>query len=90
MQNSISLSDVLSYPTEYTLTQDQIDGLVSLLGYRCRTHTLRRLRSCLTYRTGVANYGIFERVMIAPRVQYVAGQDYPAEIRTVRNLIIGG
>lgn len=71
------------------LTEEEIDALVALLGSRCHEKTVRRLRSVLTYPAGVGMYGIYNRVMLTPRMQYIAGQHYPSEIRTVRECLLG-
>jgi hypothetical protein len=74
-----------------TLSESDIDQLVNLLGKRCRTKNLIKLRSVLTYGTHLIKfYGIFNRLVKETdgRWLYVAGQDYPSEIRLVRELII--
>lgn len=72
------------------LTEDDIDKLVCLIGYRCRIKTLNRIRSVLTYPRGLQSYGIFDRVIKRPdgKWEYVAGQSYDDEIKTVRELIV--
>lgn len=71
-----------------SLSESDIDQLVDLLGHRCRHEKKARLRSVLTYLSGQKLHGIFDRVMLeGDRWVYVAGQDYPSEIRTVRELL---
>ncbi len=71
------------------LTEQDVDQLVELLGYRCRSKTLVRLRSVLTYSPSkVENCGILNRLIKENgNWQYFAGQSYPDEIRTVREII---
>ena len=73
------------------LTEQDIDLIVELLGYRCRAQTYNRLRSRLKYSpSSVPTYGILERLTRdeAGRWEYCAGQSYTDEIRTVRNIIL--
>ena len=92
--NHITLSDVIE--GRYELTENDIDQLVDLLTHRCRHNTKSRVRSVLTYDSKtLPHYGIFERVYAERKGEgefvwhYCAGQDYVAEIRTVRELIVG-
>ena len=83
-----TLNDVFARRAE--LTAEEIAEIVSLLASRCRGNKRQRLSNVLTYNTPRnKSCGIYDRVIVRPRVQYVAGQDYPGEIRTVRELIIG-
>lgn len=73
------------------LTEQDIDSIVELLGYRCRVQTYNRLRARLKYSpSSVPVYGILERLTReeSGRWEYCAGQSYPDEIRTVRNIIL--
>lgn len=90
----ITLSDVIK--GRYALTGNDIDQLVDLLTHRCRHYTNNRVRSVLTYGPkSLPHHGIFERVYAEAKGEsefvwhYCAGQDYVAEIRTVRELIVG-
>lgn len=92
--NRITLSDVVQ--GRYELTENDIDQLVDLLTHRCRHYTKKRVRSILTYgSSSLPHYGVFERVYAERKGEsefvwhYCAGQDYVAEIRTVRELIVG-
>lgn len=66
--------------------------LVSLIGRRCSLRTKQRLTSVLTYDAmKLPCYGIFERLMFEQyEWSYCAGQDYTAEIKTIRNIILRG
>jgi hypothetical protein len=71
-----------------TLSDGEIEALVKLIGDRCRQKTKDRLRRRLRYLSLIQPAGILGRVMVRPRVEYVAGQSYPDEIRIVRNVIL--
>lgn len=74
-----------------SLTEDDISQLVALLGKRCRVKTIRHLESSLKYGLSrVPHYGILDRLIKEQgQWSYCAGQSYPDEIRTVRNIILG-
>ena len=76
----------------YDLTEQDINQIIAVIGYRCRHNTLARLRSILTYgKRTIKSYGIFNRLIKSNgRWEYVAGQDYRSEIKTVRDCIIKG
>lgn len=73
-------------------TTVDISELVALIGSRCSLQTKNRLASILTYESSkLPNYGIFERLMFNDHSwSYCAGQDYRAEIKTIRNIILRG
>jgi hypothetical protein len=73
------------------LSPQDIDAIVEIVGHRCQQKTKVRLRSILTYGTSsVGSFGIFSRLIkFDYGWEYVAGQYYPDEIRTVRELILG-
>ncbi len=75
-----------------SLTETDIDQLIMIIGYRCRVKTCNRLRSILTYSPSlVPSYGIFDRLIKDnDQWQYVAGQSYTDEIKTVRQCILKG
>lgn len=74
-----------------TLTDWQQTELMALLGSGCRKDTKARLSRRLAVPLSLwPYYGIFERVTLSPIVEYVPGQSYPDEIRTVRQLILEG
>lgn len=73
------------------LSEDDISAILSIVGYRCREKTIRRLRSMLTYGTNaIPTYGIFGRLTRESdgSWSYCAGQSYPDEIRTLRECIL--
>lgn len=74
------------------LTEQDIDEILKIVGYRCRIKTCNRLRSIITYSPSlIPTYGILERLMKEDAGWvYVAGQSYPDEIRTLRNIILKG
>jgi hypothetical protein len=82
----LTLSHCISYNIPLTTRQKNL--LVKLLGERCRSTTKEALYRRLAYPESIKNYGILDRVAILPHVEYCAGQDYPAEIATVRKIII--
>jgi hypothetical protein len=67
------------------------DQLFSLLSKRARVKNRALLeRSINWFPYDLKNYGIFDRVHydVERGWSYCAGQDYPSEIATVRNLLI--
>lgn len=74
------------------LTQDDVDQIVEIVGYRCRIKTIHRLRSILAYSSSlIPNHGIMDRLVKETRGwAYIAGQSYTDEIRTVRDIILNG
>jgi hypothetical protein len=73
-----------------TIDADTRAAIVALIAPRCRHETRAKLDRRLKNPDGLKNYGIFDRLTIFPAVSYCAGQDYPAELATLRKLIIGG
>lgn len=71
------------------LNDAQIMHLMKLLGYGCRRRTKEKLERRLKFAHIQRDYSIYSRVVVAPDVRYVAGQDYTGEIATVRKLLIG-
>jgi len=74
------------------LTTRDVINLTTIIGKGCRQKTKDRIASCLTYSSSrLPNYGIFDRLMFEDfEWSYCAGQDYRAEIKTIRELIIKG
>lgn len=70
------------------LTENDIDEIVELFTYRCQIKTVRQIRINLElFRNEIPHYGILERVIKENHGwTYCAGQSYPDEIRTVRNI----
>ena len=71
------------------LTENEIEELMSVLTSGCRQKTKNIIRFALNCVPDIQNFGIFERVHLKPYVSYCAGQSYPDEIRTVRELLKG-
>lgn len=74
------------------LSEQDVDQIVEIVGHRCRVKTCNRLRSILTYSPSlVPTYGILERLTKENGGwSYCAGQSYPDEIRTLREIILKG
>jgi hypothetical protein len=72
------------------LNENDIDQLVELLGSRVRSQNLAKLRRRLEqFPNLVPSYGILERLTKTEGTwEYTAGQSYPDEIRTVREIIL--
>ena len=72
------------------ISEDQRRELAFFLGYRCRQKTVLRLVSICTYSLySIPVYGILERVQLDDNGwSYCAGQSYPDEMRTVRNIVL--
>lgn len=89
MNNQESLIEVIR---TRGLSQQDIDELIGIVGDRCRHNTKARLRSILTYGPStIPDYGIMKRLMFTKgRWEYVAGQCYTSEIKTVRECILKG
>lgn len=83
----ISLRAVISQKQK--LSPEQQAALVELFGNRCLRRTKEQLARVLRWVPDMDNRGIYGRVLIEPRVSYCAGQSYPDEIRTVRDLLLG-
>ena len=75
-----------------SFTAKDIDQIATLITYKCRVKTYQRVVSMLKYGTGtIPNYGILERLIKeGDNWAYCAGQSYPDEIRTIRNIITNG
>jgi len=74
------------------VTEDECNAAVAVLGARCRAATKMRLYWAIKACPSMARYGIYERLYFHEDGQlcsYCAGQDYTAEIRTVRELLLG-
>lgn len=74
------------------LSEQDIDSIIQLVGKGCQHKTKARLRSILTYGPStIENCGIMRRLTKESdgSWDYCAGQDYTAEIKTVRNVILG-
>lgn len=73
-----------------SLSEQDIDQIIAIIGYRCQVKTCNRLRSILTYsRSMIGHYGIYERLIKENgKWRYIAGQSYPDEVRTLRECIL--
>lgn len=76
--------------TDRELTEAEQTALLKLFGERCSENTKQRIETTLLNVPSICNYGIYDRVVLSPRVQYIAGQCGRSEIRTVRKCLIGG
>ena len=69
------------------------DSLVELLTRKCRAKTISRIRSIVNYNlSSTQHYGILNRLMLDVEYlifSYTAGQSYPDEIRTLREIFLG-
>ena len=76
--------------TKHDFTEDDINQIISIIGYRCHIKTLNRLRSMLTYgKSAIPIYGILERLTKEDNTwSYCAGQDYSAEMKILRDAIL--
>lgn len=74
------------------LSEQDIDQIIEIIGHRCRVKTCNRLRSILTYSPSlIQTYGILERLTKENgKWSYCAGQSYPDEIKTLREIILKG
>jgi hypothetical protein len=88
MSRRITLRDKIDNGEQ--LTEEQISNLVTLFGKGCHAKTKDRLSTMLSFVPHVLPYGIYHRVIVEPKVSYIAGQSYPDEIKFVRHLITHG
>lgn len=87
MANSdVSLYHIIQQ--EGQLTDEERTELYSLLGSGCQMHTKNRLWNRLGAISLIPCKGILRRLIVRPYVHYNAGQSYPDEIRTVREVIL--
>ena len=89
MDNQESIIEVIN---TRGLSQQDIEEIIGIVGDRCRHNTKARLRSILTYGSStIPDYGIMRRLMFTRgRWEYVAGQCYTSEIKTLRECILKG
>jgi len=73
------------------LSPGDIDSLVMIVCHKCRAKTYSRIRSILTHSAStLPSFGIYNRLIKENgKWQYVAGQSYMDEIRTLRDCILG-
>ena len=74
------------------LSEQDIDQIIVLIGYRCRINTCNRIRATLSYfSSSIPSYGILDRLSKEnERWSYCAGQSYPDEIKTIREIFLKG
>jgi len=79
-----------------SLTDNEIDDLVSLLGKGCRAKRKAQIRMELEYTPDIESFGIYGRVLVTEDINgkqygasYCAGQDYTSELATVRECLTG-
>lgn len=72
------------------LTDSDVEEIATLLTKRCKMRTVNTVRWALMGLPNGYNFGIFGRLIKHPEHgwSYCAGQSYPDEIRTVRELLI--
>lgn len=95
MKEQITLQKLIDRAKDesITLTDKQKESLFNLFGKGCRQKNRERLWRRLDMSLSLwPNYGIFGRVHLEDdgRFSYCAGQSYPDEVRTVRELILKG
>ena len=77
-----------------TLSPEQQNELLALLGSKCQRKTKERLaRRFALPLSLLSNHGIFSRVFLRydrEGVHYCAGQSYTDEVRMVRELVLRG
>ena len=89
--NDLTLNDYIYDRDTLEMSESQIEDLVRLVCKRCSVKTYTRVRSNLTYSLShIPQHGILNRLTWdASKLEwnYCAGQSYPDEIRTVREII---
>lgn len=97
MSNYVSLSDLIykakseqNFDVQIDLSNDQVDELVKMIGYRCRHDTKAKLRRRLELPLALLrNHGIYGRVVITENgCDYICGQSWDDEMRTLRECLI--
>lgn len=95
-QQSFTLSDVIQHKN--TLTDEQKEAFLEIFSKGCRAKRKADLKKAINdvgiYDVGCfENFSIYDRVTFyphAPFCNYVAGQSYPDEVRTVREVFTKG
>jgi hypothetical protein len=70
---------------QYSLTENDIDQICTLLGGRYATQS--RIATKLNYLSSLPSFWAFDRIHFckhSKRWAYCAGQDYPSELSTIR------
>lgn len=63
--------------------------VLAIIGKGCRKQTKETLERRLKYVHLNKNYDIYTRLIVEPQVQYVCGQSWSDEMRTLRQCLIG-
>ena len=73
-----------------TLTEQEKEDLVSMVGSRCRIETKLRLRRKMSTPLSLwDSFGIYDRVTFkGGRADYICGQSWTDEMRTLRECIL--
>jgi hypothetical protein len=76
--------------TSNTLSDQEKAEILAMVGNRCRAETKRKLARRLDLPLSLwDSFGIYDRVKFANgRVDYITGQDYTYEMRTLRECIL--
>lgn len=95
-QPSFTLSDVILHKN--TLTDEQKEAFIEIFSKGCRVKRKAALKKAIND-VGIYDVGYFENFSIysgvtfylePPRCKYLALQDYPKEVRTVRECLTKG
>ena len=73
-----------------TLTDQEKAEILAMVGNRCRAETKRKLERRLDLPLSLwDSFGIYDRIKFENgRVDYITGQDYTYEMRTLRECIL--
>ena len=76
--------------TKGNFTEDDINQIVSIIGYRTHDKTKNKLRSMIKYgSSAIPSYGILDRLIKEGDTwTYFAGQDYVSEMKILRDTIL--
>ena len=87
-QNSLGLA----IKSGRSLTESEQSQVFAIVGAGCRAKNRERIARRLALPLSLwPNHSCFYRVHFdGDRVSYCAGQDYPAEVRELRAIILGG
>jgi len=96
----ISLDDLIYNQIRYkhailgrALTNEELDKAVEIIGDDCQQKTKDKLSRRLQTLSLLTRHVIYSRLLFqsdGAQCQYVAGQSYSDEIRTIRQLILKG
>lgn len=79
-----------NFNNSLTLSNTDIEQIVSIVCYHCQIKTYNRVRSILTYsKSLIPQYGILGRLICENgQWKYVPGQSYSDEIRIIKTIIL--